>query len=292
MRKAFVEIMLEIMEQDQRVALLLGDIGVYAFREAFARWPDRVYNVGIREQAMIGMAAGLAHQGFIPVVHSIAPFVVERCYEQLKIDACYQRLPIKIVSVGASYDYPKLGYTHHCPGDVWVLSALPNMRIMVPGSAAEFKMLFRETYERSGPAYYRLSEQQNNLTHTVNYGRAVVLKRGTLGTVLAVGPALGPVASVWCMDLTVLYYTTVRSLDTRALMKEVFHPKLLIVEPYMSGPMLHRITDVLRRPMDIRCLGVNKPVRHYGTMEDHDKSHGLLPEQIKRYAEAFFYETY
>jgi len=123
MRKQFVRTTEEIMTKDPRLVLLPGDIGVFGFRNAFQRHPERTYNIGICEQAMTSLAAGLAKEGFIPVLHSIAPFVVERSFEQLKVDLCYQNLPAKIVSVGGSYDYAGLGCTHHCPGDVAVLRA-------------------------------------------------------------------------------------------------------------------------------------------------------------------------
>ena len=115
MRKQLVRTVEAVLSEDDRVVLLLGDIGVFGFRNAFERFPHRVYNVGILEQATISMAAGLALEGFIPIFHSIAPFAVERALEQLKIDFGYQRLPGVIISVGASYDYAALGCTHHCP---------------------------------------------------------------------------------------------------------------------------------------------------------------------------------
>src|SRR6266568_1550695 len=161
MRKQFVKTVTDLLRQDNRVVLLLGDIGVYGFRDAFKEFPDRVYNVGILEQSTVSMAAGLAQAGMIPIVHTIAPFLVERAFEQLKIDFGYQRLPGIFVSVGGSYDYASLGCTHHCPGDVALMQTIPGSQIFVPGHPVEFGSLLTQTYNNGGLKYFRLSERSN-----------------------------------------------------------------------------------------------------------------------------------
>ena len=146
MRGQFVKTIESLIETDQQVVLLLGDIGVFGFRNSLREKPNRVYNIGILEQATVGVAAGLAKAGLIPIIHTIAPFLVERCFEQLKIDFGYQQLGGNFISVGASYDYSALGCTHHCPGDVGILKKIPNMEIIVPGTSQEFDQLFKEVY--------------------------------------------------------------------------------------------------------------------------------------------------
>ena len=142
MRKQLVKTVSDILEKDPRVVLLLGDIGVYGFREAFEKYPKRVYNIGILEQASVGLAAGLALEGMIPIFHTIAPFMVERALEQLKVDFGYQGLGGNFISVGGSYDYASLGATHHCPGDVQILKTIPGAQIFVPGHPIEFDAHF------------------------------------------------------------------------------------------------------------------------------------------------------
>ena len=95
--------------------------------------PLRAHNIGILEQSTIGLAAGLSLAGHFPIVHTIAPFLVERAYEQIKIDLGYQQLGSNLVSVGGSYDYAGLGCTHHCPADVGILNKIPGIEIIVPG---------------------------------------------------------------------------------------------------------------------------------------------------------------
>ena len=146
MRKQFVSTIENIFREDKKIFLLLGDIGVFGFRDVLSSYPDRAKNIGILEQSMISLASGLSMAGFFPTVHTIAPFISERALEQIKVDLCYQNLPANLVAVGGSYDYSALGPTHHCPGDVGVLNELPGMEIIIPGSQEEFDYLFRERY--------------------------------------------------------------------------------------------------------------------------------------------------
>ena len=146
MRKQFITTVTETMSKDENLCLLLGDIGVFGFKKCFENYPDRTYNIGILEQTTIGLAAGMSKANLIPIVHTIAPFIVERALEQLKDDFGYQNLNGNFISVGNSYDYAGLGCTHHCPSDVAILSAVPNMQIISPGNSQEFDSLFKQTY--------------------------------------------------------------------------------------------------------------------------------------------------
>lgn len=293
MRRQFVRTIQDLMAQDERLVLLLGDIGVFGFREAFAKHPERTFNIGICEQATIGLAAGLAREQLRPVVHSIAPFVVERCYEQLKVDFCYQRLGVSIVSVGASYDYASLGCTHHCPADVSVLKALPGMQIVVPGTAGEFDELFRATYHLGQPTYYRLSERCNDVNVDVSFGRASVVRQGHRGTVVAVGPTLGAVlAATSDLDVTILYYTTVAPFDACCLRDASSSDRIVLVEPFYKGTLASDVMDALSG-RSVRLLSIGVPpafLTHYGHPLDHDEVCGLTPAQIRLSVERFISE--
>jgi len=290
MRQQFVKTIEQIMAQDERLVLLLGDIGVWGFRHAFELYPERTYNVGICEQAMTSLAAGLAMEGLRPVLYSIAPFVVERCLEQLKVDLCYQNLPATIVSVGASYDYAALGCTHHCPGDVAILRTLPGMEIIVPGTPTELRRLFQATYADSHPTYLRLSERRNPRTHNVQFGRAMVIRRGKCATVIAVGPMLGPVLEAMeGLDVTVLYYTTVAPFDARTLRGNCPTEKIMVVAPFYEGALAHDIVEAMS-PRGVRLLSIGVPRRFltsYGAAADHDLAYGLTPTSIREWCKEF-----
>ena len=161
MRKQFVETTSEILFSDDKAALLLGDIGVFGFRRPLEELPKRVFNFGILEQAMVSTAAGFSEKGFHPVVSTIAPFIVNRAFEQIKIDFGYQNLQATFISVGASFDYAQLGATHYCPDDVVLMSTIPNMNIYIPGSSEEVKQCIK-LCQNNTLNYIRLSEQTHD----------------------------------------------------------------------------------------------------------------------------------
>ena len=284
MRRRFVDTVESLMASDDRVIVLLGDIGVHSFRQAFAHHPGRVYNLGICVQSMIGVAAGMAREGFVPIVHSIAPFVVERCYEQLKIDFAYQALGGNIVSVGASYDYAMLGATHHCPADVAVLRGIPGVEVVVPGTPQEFDALFRASYDNGHLTYFRLSERSNDRTIDVAWGKAKRMRQGADATVLCVGPTLGAVmAAVEGLDVEVLYFTTLAPFDSEALRSSSASRKIVVVEPFYRGSLATDICESLPgQCIETTWLGVPREfVRQYGSCDDHDGLSGLTPAAIR-----------
>ncbi len=285
MRQQFTATLSELMKTDERIAILLGDIGVFGFRHVFAEHPKRIYNIGILEQSTVGVASGLAMTGMIPVVHTIAPFLVERCYEQLKLDFGYQQLGGNFISVGASYDYAALGCSHHCPGDVGILRNIPGMSIVVPGTAKEFDILFKESYDNQKPNYYRLSESANETDQPVSFGKGCIIKKGTKGTVLAVGNMLQAVLEACAgMDLTILYYTTIYPFD-KALVQESIgeNDTLVIVEPYYSGTLALDVLEALEnKRVKINHIGVPRTfLTNYGTKAEHDQNLGLDAASIR-----------
>jgi transketolase len=139
MRDRFYRVSSELLDADERVAVVLADIGVSQFRElgVFDGHPKRAINVGIRESLMVSVSAGMALAGMRPIAHSYAPFLVERPFEQLKLDFSHQAVGGVLASVGASYDWASGGRTHHAPGDVAAVATLPGWTILVPGHVDE-----------------------------------------------------------------------------------------------------------------------------------------------------------
>ena len=289
MRQQLVQTVESVMAADERLAVLLGDIGVFGFRNAFKTHPQRIYNIGILEQSTVSMAAGLASVGFIPVVHTIAPFLIERSLEQLKIDFCYQQLGGNFISVGASYDYSALGCTHHAPGDVGILNQLPGMEIVLPGTSQEFDRLFRQSYANGHPTYFRLSERNNSKEFQVEFGKASVVQKGTRLTLIAVGSALQPVLeAAEGLDVTTLYYTTVKPFDAETLRAHLSTSKVLICEPYYSGVVAAEVSKALfPTAITIDQIGVpSEFLTKYGQPEDHDRIVGLTGKNIRERIEA------
>ena len=267
----------ELVEEDAAVAVVLAQISLPYFQRALRDHADRVVNVGIMEQAMVGVAAGFALEGFHPIVHTIAPFLVERPLEQMKLDFGYQGLGGAFVSVGASYDYAPEGPTHHAAGDIAVLMTVPEFELLIPGHAAEVASLLRSTYANGRPTYMRTSVRTNRAPHDVVPGRMEVIRRGASATIVAIGPMLDPtIEAAAGLDVTILYMTSVEPFDHETLIRELTGT-VIAVEPFLEGSVAPKLVKARAgRPVIIECIGVG-PARlvGYGLPEQNDESAGI-----------------
>jgi transketolase len=285
MRERFIETTTSLLTDDPRSALVLADISAALFAPAARRHPDRVLNVGIREQLMIGVAGGLALTGLRPIVHSYATFVVDRAYEQIKLDLDHQGVGAVLVSVGASYDGSEMGRTHMSPGDVALFDTLGDWTVHVPGHPDEVEPLLRAAVGHDEPVYVRLSSQTNGAAYGAD-GKLAVLRRGTPGAplVVAVGPMLTPTLdAVEGLDVTVAYTHTPRPFDVAGL-RALAGRDVIVVEPYLAGTssaVLGRaLGDV---PHRLLSLGVGRTdLRRYGSPADHARWHGLDAAGLRR----------
>jgi transketolase len=279
MRDTFLKATEEILDADPDVAVVLADISRAQLAGAARRHPDRVINVGIREQLLVSTGAGLALAGLRPIVHTVPSFLVERAFEQIKLDFSHQEAGGVLVSYGASYDMATEGRTHQSPGDVALIDSLPGWTVHVPGHAAEARRLLLESVPGDGRVYLRLSAQTNASPQLgVGFSR---LRQGASGVVVAVGPVLDRVLRATAgMDVTVLYASTIRPFDSAGLRSAVpaSSPSVVLVEPYLAGTSAHWVAEALSDvPHRLRSLGVRRDVevRTYGEIEDHDLAHGL-----------------
>ena len=289
MRKQLIKTVGQILDDDEKSVLLLGDIGVFGFREYFNKYPKRVLNIGILEQSTVSLSSGLSSVGLIPIVHTIAPFLVERSLEQLKLDFGYQGLNGNFITIGNSYDYSSLGPTHHCPGDVQQLLTIPNMEIIVPGTSHEFNILFNQTYNNGNPTYFRLGEYENKENFDVKYGKATLIKKGKKATIICVGNMLNSVLeSTKNMDVSILYYTTISPFDNETLV-ENFNENIIVVEPFYCGSFNYKINQSLEgKKYSILNIGVpHKFLINYGSKIEHDSAMNLDYKGIKEKIELF-----
>lgn len=230
MRKQFKQTMLDLAANDPRIIMILGDVSVYLFREFQEMYPQRFYNLGICENTLVSVAAGLAALEYIPFVHTIAPFVAERSYEQIKLDLCYNRLGANVVTCGASFDYAWDGATHHTYTDLANLRLLPGCDVLQPGSRHELDCLLRERYASGNPTYYRLSDRPHHIDLPVRFGKGVILKdSGASLTIMTAGPLLENVVEA-CRDLpvNVVYFHTIKPID-RELITRFASTRILVI---------------------------------------------------------------
>ena len=287
MRQNFVRVTSEALDHDARVAVVLADITTQQFHDsgALARHPDRVVNAGIREQLMVSLAAGMALEGMRPIAHSYAPFLVERAFEQVKLDFAHQGVGGVLVSVGASYDEAAYGRTHHCPEDVALMATLPGWRIHVPGHVEEAEALLRDAIASQDSVYIRLSERENREPVPAGRGLATI-RSGSQGavTVVTVGPLLDPsVEALVDIDATVLYASTVRPFDADGLRAAVTGTQVVLIEPYLEGTSAAEVSAALSDwPHRLLSIGVPRvEQRRYGSAASHDRAYGLDAEGLR-----------
>ena len=190
MRNRFSNTLLHLAEDNPRIFLISADLGFSVLEQFAERFPDRYLNVGVCEQAMAGVAAGLAQSGFTVFIYSIANFPTMRCLEQIRNDVCYHRSDVKVVAVGSGLAYGNQGYTHHAVEDVAVMSALPHMEVFSPADPEEVEAATRALAASGGPGYLRISRSGepilSNLPIT-DIRAARVLAEGEDTVILATG---------------------------------------------------------------------------------------------------------
>lgn len=158
MRKSFVDTLTELARKDDKIILIVGDVG-FSYIEDFAKeFPNQFLNAGVTEQSFMGMAAGLALSGWKPYVYSMVPFVTMRNFEQLRNDVCYNNANVKVIGVRGNVHYKFYGFSHNISEDedIKILSHLPNLKIFIPNSPDDVKNVIQDTYAISNPVYIRL----------------------------------------------------------------------------------------------------------------------------------------
>lgn len=293
MRETFIDTMTDLLAEDPRTAVVLADISAASFAPAAQRHPDRVLNVGIREQLLIGVAGGLALTGLRPVAHSYAPFLVERAYEQIKLDLDHQGVGAVLVGIGASYDRAAAGRTHLSPADVALIDSLHGWTVHVPGHPGEVASLLRAAVAADSSAYLRLSTQRNARAYPDGGDLRVVRDAGPGAALLvAVGPVLdAALAAVADLPVTVAYTHRPRPFDVTGL-RALAGTEVVLVEPYLTGTSARVVSEALAdRPHRLLSLGVGRAeLRRYGTAEDHTRWHGLDAAGLRRSVDGFLGE--
>jgi len=194
LRTAFIQELNELADQDDRVCLIVGDLGFSVIDEFANKHPDQFVNAGVSEQNMIGLAAGMALTGKIVFTYSIGNFATLRCLEQIRNDVCYHRANVKVVAVGGGLAYGNLGVTHHASEDVAIMRALPNMTVVAPGDPVEARLATRAVVALDGPCYLRLGKAGEPVVHEKEpqfaLGHAITVREGGDITLIASGGML------------------------------------------------------------------------------------------------------
>ena len=291
MRDAFGEAMLELGRINPKVLTLTADlepsVRLNGFKEAF---PDRYFNVGVAEANMIGVAAGLALEGFIPFCASFAVFVPGRCFDQIRVAVCQNKANVKLVGSHAGLSNPGDGATAQSIEDLALMRVLPEMSVVCPADARETKKAVLAIAKSSGPVYLRLSRAETEIVTKeedhFEIGKATVLRKGRKVTIIACGTMVeAALRAGEEVDGEVINLSTIKPLDKETIFQSVKKTgKVITVEEHsIYGGMGSAVAEFLSQeyPAPIKIMGIadvfGQSARSY---EDLLEKYGLTAENI------------
>ena len=238
MRKKALDSVYTLAKNDERVIFIGSDLGPGVLENMKNEMPERFFMEGVSEQHIVGMAAGLAMEGFIPYVNTIATFLSRRCFEQVAMDLCLQDLPVRLISNGAGGVYAPLGPTHLAVEDIAIMRALPNMTIVCPCDADEMNRFMLKTLDWPHPIYIRLAKGGDKIVSNESagfeIGKSILMKNGKDGLFISTGvmTQLALQASeklenegIYC---GVLHMHTIKPIDENSLMNLIPNVKAVV----------------------------------------------------------------
>ena len=302
MRPTCVNKVFDLAERDPRVVYIGSDLSPDLTARMKQEMPGRAFMEGVSEAHVVGMAAGLAMEGFIPFVHTIATFITRRCYEQVAVDLCLHNLPVRLIGNGGGLVYAPLGPTHLAIEDVAIMRALPNMTVVSVCDADEMVRFMDQTLDWPGPIYIRLAKGFDPIVSReelgFEIGKAIPMRvaAGGVDRVLLVSTGIATTRTLAAAELlevkgiecTVLHVHTVKPLDTMALLHFAHDVAVVVTieEHTLVGGLGSAVTEALvdgcgsRIPL-IRRLGIPDIFAvKYGSQDQLMAMYGLQPPQI------------
>lgn len=295
MRTKFFELLIREMEKDESIFLLVADMGLGLVEIVQKTFPNRFINVGIAEQNMIGMAAGLTNVGFRPFCYTISNFLVQRCFEQIRNDVCLHRYPITLVGNSTGFDNGLLGPTHQSIDDIGCIKDLPNLNIYSPSSLHAINKVFEDVIKNRQPAYVRMGKSSYDIEGFEDKINQMVTKNDnsdilvvTHGTVLencVKAISINNNFSIYCLN-------KIKPLEKEKLI-ELFekYAKIVVVEDHFltSGlynslcQFLVEIPFKVRKP-DLYALGTPEIYEKViGNKDYFADKYGYSPQKIAQF---------
>jgi transketolase len=291
MRVTATEELLAMARDDDRVVFIGSDLGFGAMEGFRREFPSRFFMEGVSEQYVMGMAAGMAMEGFVPFVASIASFITRRCYEQIRVDVCLHNLPVRILGLGGGLAYAPLGPTHTAVEDYGTLREIPNLAVAVPGDTTEVRALLRESLQLPGPLYMRLgpaAPPQLPVEHPSPLGKGTLLRPPgevlivSTGVMTHTALAVAQTLATQGIGAGVLHLNAVAPIDGQALAAAVpTHLVVSVEEHSVVGGLGSAIAEIITGTR--ACAGL--PLLRLGlprefpagatTREDLLAAHGL-----------------
>jgi transketolase len=306
MRNTAMNMIHQLAARDERVLYIGSDPGAGTLRAMSKEFPARHLIEGISEAHIIGMSAGLAMEGFVPYVNTIATFLTRRCYEQVAVDLCLHNLPVRLVANGGGLVYAPLGPTHQAIEDIAIMRALPNMTVVCPADADEAARLMDQTLDWPGPIYIRLGKGGDAIVskaeHGFTIGRAIQMRAAgdvlmvTTGIMLQRALAAANLLAAQGITAGILHMHTVKPLDIEALLQSIRGIRLLVSleEHVAAGGLGSAIAESLidrlggGLPAMLRLALPDCFMHNYGSQDGLLNQHGLAPDAIAAAVQRFF----
>lgn len=202
MRKTFINTLIDLAEKDKDIVLITPDMGFSVLEPFFEEFPDRAINCGIAEQNAVSIASGLALMGKKPYVYTIIPFLVERAFEQVRLDVAYMNTNVKLIGIGAGFTYGAAGATHHAIEDISLMRTLPNMTVCCPGDNNEAEQIIRQSVNNYKPMYIRIGRHNRGIfdNNKLEIGKASIIEKGEDIAIISTSNML-PDAAYYCEQL-------------------------------------------------------------------------------------------
>lgn len=286
MRKTCLDTVYEIAKKNKKVIFIGSDLGPGVLDKFKKEMPKRFFMEGVCEQGIIGMSAGLALDGFIPYVNTIATFITRRCYEQVIVDLCLHNLPVKLIGNGGGLVYAPLGPTHQAIEDISIMRSLPNMSIIAPCDAVEMKALMKQTVNYKKPLYIRLAKGGDKIItkneEKIKIGKGVIKIKPKDSLFISTGVmtqiAIAAATKINKEDkhkCGVLHLNTIKPLDKDILMKLIPKVRKIITveENVLAGgfgsSILEFVSDYCPENLyKISRIGLpDKFINKYGTQD-------------------------
>jgi transketolase len=298
MRKTCLDQVYELAKQDERVVFVGSDLGVGVLKEFGDEMPDRFFMEGVSEQSIVGMAAGLALEGRIVYVNTIATFLTRRCFEQVVLDLGLHHANVRLIGNGGGLVYAPLGPTHLAIDDISIMRSVPNMSVVAPCDAEEMKRLMPQTVEHEGPLYIRLAKGYDPVVssaeHPFRLGEAIELRVGndvlivTTGITLRLGLEAADELASQGVEASVLHMHTVKPLDRRALLERASATRAIVTieEHTLPGGLGSAVAETLAdanldRPLRLRRIGIPDAFAdRYGSQSELMSYYGITKEGI------------
>ncbi len=298
MRNTFSETLYQEALRNPDIYVVVADISPAGSMSKFsAQYPERFINVGVAEQSMIGICAGLALKGCQPFAYTIATFSLYRPFEMVRDDLCYQKLPVTVVGMGAGVIYSTLGGTHHTMEDIAVAGAIPHMQILAPCDPAECIEATRWcARQKSGPVYLRIGKAgEPDLTKGAEpwvFGKLRYLRRGTeiciisYGVIMRMAVEIAERLAASGRSVSVASMHTMKPLDRDGIVAALqSHRHIIIIEEHVPqgglAPQTKQIAWDIRAACRIDTFTLQDAfVHNYGSHDDLLAAHGLSPERI------------